>query len=96
MNKGDVYILNTHQAIDWMKNPVNSDEAKDFKPWQIQCHPHPANCTTDDKACTLVHQSEWGPEVIYMRVCGECPKSYPWLFNPLGDEDIPKFERYYL
>ena len=92
MTKDDVYLLNTHQLLDWMRNPVDKFAAKNFAPWKIQCDPHPQNCIIGDSPCELWHQGEYGPpELMYVQVCGDCPNSYPWIFNPLGDKNETQF-----
>lgn len=85
LTKEDVYLINTHQLIEWMRSPVPASEANTFKPWQTQCEPHEKNCITGDAACKLNHEGEWANVTMYMSVCGDCPKKYPWLFNPLGE-----------
>jgi len=85
LTKDDVYLITIHQLLDWMRAAVNADEAKTFKPWMTQCEPHEKNCITDDPACELVHQGEYVNMTMYMSVCGDCPKKYPWFRNPLGE-----------
>jgi len=86
LTKDDVYILNTAQMLDWMENPVNSEEAKHFAPWKKQCTFQSKNCYTHGPKCVLDHQKEWGTMKMYMELCGECPNIYPWVLNPLGRE----------
>ena len=33
----DVYLVSTHQVIEWMKNPVKKSEATTFEPWKTSC-----------------------------------------------------------
>ena len=76
--KEDVYIVNTYQLLEWIKNPVSADDAKTYKPWMTQCDVIPRNCSHPTE-CLYKKLSR-------MEVCGgDCPKSYPWLGNPLGD-----------
>jgi len=82
----DVYMVSVHQAVEWMKDPVLADVAKDFAPWKTQCDPLPYDCKKEtEAACKLVHPGEWSNETMYLKVCGDCPAKYPWLLNPLGE-----------
>jgi|ERR1712080_28177 len=82
----DVYMVTAHQAIEWMRNPVEADKANDFAPWRTQCDPKPEVCNAETvPACPLVHPGEWSNETMYLNVCGDCPAKYPWLLNPLGE-----------
>lgn len=33
----DVYLVTSHQVIEWMRNPVKKDKAESFEPWKASC-----------------------------------------------------------
>ncbi|XP_026316096.1 uncharacterized protein LOC113227405 [Hyposmocoma kahamanoa] len=73
----DVFLVNERDVIEWSKNPLDIEEYLE------------QNCTTvestvcDEKFCPLT--SEHNDITYYMTVCSECPETYPWLGNPLGE-----------
>jgi len=76
----DVFIVSISKALEWVKGPVPLDEIADFVPWQSEgirqnfC-PFPQSC-----------RYNWSGSERYMMSCTvSCPPSYPWLFNPLGN-----------
>merc|ERR1711945_66662 len=39
-NHPEVYFVTMTQVIQWIQNPVTTDKAKNFGPWQEKCSPH--------------------------------------------------------
>ncbi|XP_063834133.1 chitin deacetylase 8-like [Ostrinia nubilalis] len=77
-NIPDVFMVNTKDVVDWVKNPVPVNEYS-----QKACNLNqPTTC----------RQAVCGPltadhtEMQYwMAVCSQCPTNYPWIGNPLGN-----------
>lgn len=82
----DVWLVNSWQTIQWMRNPTPLSEIKDFKPFQCDFQNRPPRCD-NPKVCNLWHKSG----VRYMRTCQKCPSIYPWtsrtgIANSLVDD----------
>ncbi|XP_053620069.1 chitin deacetylase 8-like [Plodia interpunctella] len=75
-NLNDVFMVNSKEVIDWVKNPVPLDEYV-----QKPCATHiPTFCPP--ASCPVV--SEHNQNTYWMSICNVCPQTYPWLGNPLG------------
>lgn len=73
----DVYIIGVERGLEWVRNPVKLGEQL----WPSCQQPAEAPCKA--KSCQL----KKGEEERYMTQClNSCPKVYPWLGNPLGEE----------
>ncbi|KAE9415506.1 hypothetical protein Angca_001565, partial [Angiostrongylus cantonensis] len=83
LGRKDVYVVTAKQVISWMQTPVALSEASKFKPWQCErrLKDHMQPCETPS-ICT--YPSSKTIRAHSFRVCGNCPRSYPWLENPLG------------
>jgi len=73
----DVYLVGVSQVIEWIKNPIPVSQ---MKPGSVVCQ-KTYTPTCQAKECTLMK----GNEERWMTSCVSCPKSYPWLGNPLGN-----------
>jgi len=80
----DVYFVTMTQVIQWMQEPVDSNEAVNFLPWQEKCNPGPRKDCLVANRCKL-STDEIPGEVIQMFTCMRCPNRYPWLNDPTGD-----------
>jgi len=82
----DVYFVTMTQAIQWMQDPVEVRDAKNFSPWQHKCNPKRGDTSTCPlaKRCTLSSELLAGGETIQMHSCQRCPNRYPWLGDTRG------------
>lgn len=76
-NLNDVFMVNTAGAMDWIKNPVPVSEYVS-QSCSVQT---PTTCAS--RSCGPL-TSDHTQMNYWMTVCGECPRVYPWLGNPLG------------
>nr|QRN76671.1 silk gland uncharacterized conserved 2 [Tineola bisselliella] len=78
-NMHDVFMVNSHEVIDWVKNPVPINEYR-----QQQCNTVvPRPCSSEN--CGPL-KSDHDNQEYWMAICGDtCPRVYPWLGNPLGE-----------
>ncbi|KAL0860475.1 hypothetical protein ABMA27_009856 [Loxostege sticticalis] len=76
-NLHDVFMVNTKDVVEWVKNPVPVNEYI-----RQQCKfPRHAPCFPN--TCGNLRRSDSEKE-YWMTVCGSCPRTYPWVNNPLG------------
>ncbi|XP_041971492.1 chitin deacetylase 8-like [Aricia agestis] len=74
----DAYMVNAHEVIEWVQNPVPVNEYA-----RRACrHTVPSPCR--QTSCGPV-RAEHTENLYYMQVCSACPNVYPWLGNPLGN-----------
>ncbi|XP_047036825.1 chitin deacetylase 8-like [Helicoverpa zea] len=73
----DVFMVNSSEVIDWVKNPVPLTEyrAKPCRTWSA------AACPVS--LCGNV-PSEHNQMTYWLEACNVCPRVYPWTGNPLG------------
>ncbi|XP_035454652.2 chitin deacetylase 8 [Spodoptera frugiperda] len=75
-NLEDVFMVNAHEVVDWVKNPVPVDEYK-----KQSCRSFiPTHCSASSCSATASHNGM----TYWMQLCNVCPNVYPWLGNPLG------------
>ncbi|XP_013186778.1 chitin deacetylase 8-like [Amyelois transitella] len=75
-NLYDVFMVNSQEVIDWVKNPVPVNEYA-----QQPCRTYvPTMCAP----ATCPVAAEHNLNVYWMSICNVCPRVYPWLGNPLG------------
>ncbi|KAL0860476.1 hypothetical protein ABMA27_009857 [Loxostege sticticalis] len=77
-NLHDVFMVNTNDVVEWVKNPVPVNEyarQQCRRPAHTQCFP--SSC--GPLSAPHTETSYW------MTVCGTCPRNYPWVGNPLGN-----------
>jgi len=82
----DVFLVTSHQVVEWMRRPTPLNETNDFVPWQCKDrHLEPS-----EMACELPNSCKLFSKVLqsyrYLHTCFECPKQYPWLRNEFGVE----------
>ncbi|CAH0697353.1 unnamed protein product [Spodoptera exigua] len=76
-NLPDAFMVNAHEVIDWVKNPVPIDVYK-----KQGCRRFtPTNCNI--ASCSPPPAAHNGVQ-YWMQLCNVCPRVYPWLGNPLG------------
>ncbi|KAL4716782.1 hypothetical protein ACJJTC_001938 [Scirpophaga incertulas] len=73
----DVFMVNSKDVIEWVKNPVPVDEYAN-RPCKV-----PAQAPCSRASCGPL-SAEHTQMSYYMQVCSKCPRVYPWLDNPLG------------
>lgn len=85
-NHNDVYFVTMTQVIQWIQNPRQSSEIKNFDPWKEKCSVDPSSppaCWVPN-ACKLTTKEVPG-ETLNLQTCVRCPNNYPWLNDPTGD-----------
>ncbi|CAG9792397.1 unnamed protein product [Diatraea saccharalis] len=76
-NMPDVFMVNSADVINWVKNPVPVDQYKNQACPQNPPSPClPTNC--GPLSATHTQEQFW------MASCNTCPNVYPWFGNPLG------------
>ena len=85
-SRGDFFFVNMVQAINWMEAPTEIAALNNFAEWKTKCVP------TGQPYCSLPNPCKSKPPrslasegKMYLHTCVECPRRYPWLYNPLGD-----------
>jgi len=77
----DVYIVGISKALEWVKNPMSSEDTLNFfEPWKPE--PVKPNGCVAPFNCRYIPPSV--PAERYMSSCVPCPREYPWIHNPLG------------
>ncbi|XP_018026195.1 chitin deacetylase 1 [Hyalella azteca] len=84
--RGDFFFVTMMQAIQWMESPTEITALNNFEEWKRTCVP------TGQPNCVLPNPCKRRPPRILaiegsmaLHTCMECPREYPWLYNPLGD-----------
>ncbi|XP_004923455.1 chitin deacetylase 8 isoform X2 [Bombyx mori] len=76
-NLNDVFMVNSAEVIDWVKNPVPIDRYR-----QQQCKfTMPSICRPSFCGPLTGTHNQLS---YYMTICNTCPRNYPWVGNPLG------------
>lgn len=85
-NHNDVYFVTMTQVIQWIQNPRQSSEIKNFDPWKERCSvdPNSTPACWVPNACKLTSKEVPG-ETLNLQTCVRCPNNYPWLNDPTGD-----------
>lgn len=69
----DTYIVSYKQVLEWMKDP---EPVGTFVP----------DNTVEATECEAeVCKLPFGQEIRYVTSCAACPKCYPWVGNPSGE-----------
>ncbi|XP_063834258.1 chitin deacetylase 8-like [Ostrinia nubilalis] len=76
-NLHDVFMVNSADVIDWVKNPIPVDEYVKQPCKNIQS----SQCSAT--SCGPLHSVHNSMD-YWMQICTSCPQSYPWIDNPLG------------
>jgi hypothetical protein len=80
----DVYFVTMTQVIQWIQNPQNSDNARNFEPWKERCAIEPKLACVAPNRCKL-STKELPGEALHLHTCVRCSNNYPWLNDPTGD-----------
>ncbi|XP_070508728.1 chitin deacetylase 1-like isoform X2 [Chironomus tepperi] len=89
-NHNDVYFVTMTQVIQWIQNPRQSSEIKNFDPWKEKCAVDPSSppaCWVPN-ACKLTSKEVPG-ETLNLQTCMRCPNNYPWVQDPEGNGFFP-------
>uniref|UniRef100_A0AC35TSL0 EGF-like domain-containing protein n=1 Tax=Rhabditophanes sp. KR3021 TaxID=114890 RepID=A0AC35TSL0_9BILA len=80
----EVFLVTMEQALNWIQQPTPLNKLRNFRGWQCQfggnggglpCE-NPSTCTySGDNRIKAPHS---------FRVCGTCPRIYPWIDDPTG------------
>jgi hypothetical protein len=82
-NHNDVYFVTMTQVIQWIQNPRQSSEIKNFDPWKEKCSVDPNSppaCWVPND-CKLTSK-EVPSESLNLQTCVRCPNNFPWLLDP--------------
>ncbi|XP_073960948.1 chitin deacetylase 8-like [Choristoneura fumiferana] len=77
-NLNDVFMVNSHEVIDWVRKPIPIDEYKQ-KPCREFIR---TTCPASNCGPLYSTHNQWS--AFWMQICNVCPNVYPWLGNPLG------------
>jgi len=88
----DVHFLTYSQVIDWIQSPVSSKKVSTMESWKDRCKAEAplgslSSCPQTTNNCKLSSPAHNGGN-YRLQTCKECPPSYPWLHNPLGEPVI--------
>jgi len=83
--RNDVYFVNMLQVIQWMQNPTDLTGLRDFAEWKEKCDVKGNPYCSLPNACKSSTREIPG-EVLYLHTCMDCPKAYPWILDPTGDD----------
>ncbi|XP_060807878.1 chitin deacetylase 8 [Amyelois transitella] len=76
-NLHDVFVVNSSQVIEWIKDPVPVSEYIEQPCWNF------VNTRCNHIGCPPL-TSEHNQIQYWMEICNICPRVYPWVGNPLG------------
>lgn len=84
--RGDFYFVNMIQAINWMESPTELNSLANFELWQDNCVPQgkPA-CSLPNPCGRRPPRELAGENRMFLHTCMECPRRYPWLYDPFGE-----------
>ncbi|KAL4716750.1 hypothetical protein ACJJTC_001906 [Scirpophaga incertulas] len=77
----DVFMVNSKDVIDWVKDPVPINEYK-----ARGCRNQTPSACSPASVCGPL-EAPHKEERFYMSSCNACPKVYPWLGDPLGKNE---------
>ncbi len=86
--KRDVWIVTMEQMLDWIRSPTPVSQMMNFLPFKCRkqgqsSRPARRPPCSNGQACQYKTPDLPSGEHMF-RTCGECPKYYPWVNNPLG------------
>lgn len=85
-SRGDFYFVNMLQAINWMEAPTDIAAINNFAEWKNKCDPKGLPYCSLPNPCESRPPKELRNEDrMYLHTCEECPRNYPWLYDPYGD-----------
>ncbi|XP_023955219.1 chitin deacetylase 1 isoform X1 [Bicyclus anynana] len=85
LEKNDVYFTSLIQVIQWMQNPTELSQLRDFQEWkQDKCDVKGQPFCSLPNACPLTTRELPG-ETLRLFTCMECPNNYPWILDPTGE-----------
>jgi len=82
--RNDVYFVTMVQVIEWMQNPKELTELRDFDDWKKNCEVKGQPYCHLSNPCPL-NTRELPGETLRIHTCMECPIHYPWILDPTGD-----------
>ena len=85
----DVYFVSNQQVLEWIQQPTAGRSLREFEPWKSKCSWSRNPVCSYPNSCLLT-SPELPGEQIRLRTCVQCPASYPWLKNPLGERLGPR------
>lgn len=85
--RGDFYFVTMMQAIHWMQTPTEVASLNTFQEWKNKCDPKGLPFCSLPNPCESKaprHPMLRSEATMYLYTCKECPRSYPWLYDPYG------------
>ena len=84
--RGDFYFVNMLQAINWMEEPTDLNALNTFAGWKNKCEPKGLPYCSLPNPCETKPPKQLSNEnKMYLHTCEECPRRYPWLYDPYGE-----------
>jgi len=81
----NVYFVTELQVIQWMQNPTDVNNLRDFQEWKDnKCVVKGQPFCSLPNPCPLTTRELPG-ETLRLHTCVECPNNYPWIQDPTGD-----------
>jgi len=85
-SRGDYYFVTMLQAISWMEAPTEIAALNNFPEWKNKCDPKGLPFCSLPNPCESKPPPEHKNEDrMYLYTCEECPRAYPWLYDPRGE-----------
>merc|ERR1719430_1261291 len=85
-SRGDYYFVTMLQAISWMEAPTEIAALNNFPEWKNKCDPKGLPYCSLPNPCESKPPPEHSNEDrMFLYTCEECPRAYPWLYDPRGD-----------
>jgi len=84
VSRPDVYIVNSWEVIQWMRNPTPQSQMSSFRDWG-DCE---RSIPIEEQACNIPNVCKLRSRELrkerYLYTCKECPDTYPWIKNEFG------------
>jgi hypothetical protein len=87
LKRQDVYVVSMSQALDWITLPTRLAKIRDFRSWNCQRGgtQHVRPCETPSVCSYMAQNNQATGMPRSFRICGSCPRYYPWVRDPLGE-----------
>ncbi|XP_066942891.1 chitin deacetylase 1-like [Macrobrachium rosenbergii] len=83
---GEYYFVTMQQVINWMELPTEIAAIQNFGEWKGKCEtPGLPYCSLPNPCPSKVPRLFPHEEQMFLHTCEECPRTYPWLYDPLGN-----------
>jgi len=86
---GDYYFVTMQQVLSWMTAPTENAAINNFGEWKDKCDvkglPY---CSLPNPCPSKVPRYFPTEDQMFLYTCEECPRTYPWLYDPFGNGEI--------